>query len=206
MSESLARDDVLRLAYVVEAGTFFLACLLGWLLNVSPLATFELRLVDLGWSLAATAPLLLGFWWSTHARWAPLAEIRAILEATMLPAFRQASLLDLLAVSVLAGVGEEALFRGVIQGGLTGPLPLWIAIAIASLVFGLVHLVTPAYAVLATLIGIYLGVVWSWTGNILVPITVHALYDFLALIYLTRVIRPRPTFGSFEEDYPSAKP
>ncbi len=60
----------------------------------------------------------------------------------------------------------------------------WTGLAVASVVFGLLHAVTPTYAVLAALIGVYLGGLWQVTGNILTPIVTHALYDFLLLVYL----------------------
>ena len=34
--------------------------------------------------------------------------------------------------------------------------------------------------------GVYLGLVWEWTGNLLPPVLMHALYDFLVLLYLLR--------------------
>ena len=40
---------------------------------------------------------------------------------------------------------------------------------------------------LAGLIGLYLGWLWLAVGNLLVPIVVHALYDFVALMYLVKV-------------------
>ena len=52
--------------------------------------------------------------------------------------------------------------------------------------FGLMHFITPTYAVLATLMGAYLGLVWQWTGNLLAVVLMHALYDFLVLLYLLR--------------------
>lgn len=50
----------------------------------------------------------------------------------------------------------------------------------------LFHLVTKTYAVIATLIGAYLGVIWLAAGNLLAPITAHAVYDFVALVYFLR--------------------
>jgi membrane protease YdiL (CAAX protease family) len=52
--------------------------------------------------------------------------------------------------------------------------------------FGLLHLVTPTYAVLAALMGGYLGWLYVRTGNLLVAIIVHALYDFFALSYFVK--------------------
>ena len=53
--------------------------------------------------------------------------------------------------------------------------------------FGLAHSVTRTYAILATIIGLYFGWLWLATGNLLVPITTHAVYDFLALVYFVRI-------------------
>jgi membrane protease YdiL (CAAX protease family) len=55
--------------------------------------------------------------------------------------------------------------------------------------FGLLHFITPSYALFAGLTGLYLGGLWILTRNLLVPITAHGAYDFLALVYLTRVRR-----------------
>jgi membrane protease YdiL (CAAX protease family) len=60
------------------------------------------------------------------------------------------------------------------------------AVALASAVFGLLHAITPTYAILATVMGAYLGVVWIASGNLLAPIVAHALYDFVALVWLLR--------------------
>ena len=83
------------------------------------------------------------------------------------------------------------LFRGVVQTALTeqfGIAPPW-AIGMAAVVFGAMHFVTPAYAVLATVAGAYLGWLYDVSGQLVLPILVHGLYDSLALIYLVRRAR-----------------
>jgi membrane protease YdiL (CAAX protease family) len=97
-------------------------------------------------------------------------------------------------IALLAGVGEELLFRGVVLQAMSdvvgpewGP---WVGLAASSIVFGAAHLLTPAYGVLAGLIGFYLGGLWLATGTLTVPIVAHAMYDFVALWYLAKV-RPR---------------
>jgi len=44
------------------------------------------------------------------------------------------------------------------------------------------------YALLAGVVGLYLGGLYLLTGNLLVPIVVHALYDVVALGYLRRAV------------------
>jgi hypothetical protein len=60
-----------------------------------------------------------------------------------------------------------------------------------NIIFGLAHAITPLYAVLATLVGIYLSLSLDYGGdrNLLVPIVIHGLYDFLAFVALMRAYR-----------------
>jgi len=60
---------------------------------------------------------------------------------------------------------------------------------VASLLFGVVHWLTGLYALLAGMVGLYLGGLYLLTGNLLVPIVVHALYDIVALGYLRKAER-----------------
>lgn len=92
----------------------------------------------------------------------------------------------LVALSVLAGVGEELLFRGAAQGWLiqhTGP---WTAVIAASVLFGLVHYVSFTYFLVATGLGLVLGTGYQLSGSLGLVILWHALYDMLALYCLLR--------------------
>jgi membrane protease YdiL (CAAX protease family) len=71
--------------------------------------------------------------------------------------------------------------------GLWGP---WVGVPVAAAVFGLLHMITPTYALLAAGMGIYLGCAWLATDNLLAVVVAHAVYDFIALIYLLRVEGP----------------
>jgi len=87
-------------------------------------------------------------------------------------------------VAALAGVGEELLFRGLIQLGLSTLLHVWLAVLLTSLIFGLAHAVTPTYCLLAFVISLYLGFLFVHTGNLFVPIAIHALYDFFVFLFI----------------------
>jgi uncharacterized protein len=93
---------------------------------------------------------------------------------------------QLAVISPLAGVCEEAFFRSVFQGGLARHIGTIPALVVASVIFGCFHLVTKTYAATATLIGAYVGVLWLAAENLLAPITTHAVYDFVALVYFLR--------------------
>lgn len=113
--------------------------------------------------------------------------------------FAESSYSEIALISLLAGLGEEGFFRGVIQCALAGPVGPTGALLIASALFGLGHFVTPAYAFIAGVFGLYLGALLFLTGNLLPAIVVHTLYDFFALVYLVRELRRRPEASSAEE-------
>ncbi len=89
------------------------------------------------------------------------------------------------------GVGEEALFRGAIQAGLTESIGLWPGWLVASAIFGAVHtfnfteeaggLKVAARAVpFITATGSYLGLVAIKTGfQLETSVALHFWYDFL---------------------------
>jgi len=175
-----------RLAIVFGGGIVVLAWGLGWLLALPPFGRIYLNWQAVGLGVVATWPLLLGMWWCTRTRWGPFPSLMREVEERLLPPFANCSYFELALISLLAGLGEEALFRGVIQSALADWLNPWAALVMASVLFGLGHLITPTYAILAGLIGLYLGGLSMAYDNLLVVIVVHALYDFVALIYLLR--------------------
>jgi uncharacterized protein len=174
-----------------EAGLVLVAIGLGWLLKSPPLATFRFEGRPALLGIAATLPPLAVFWLCLKCPWRPLAEIARITDEMLVPLFRDCWVVELAVIAALAGIGEEMLFRGVIQSAaaaeIGGERGVWIALLIASALFGLLHPITPAYAILAGLIGLYLGALWLASGNLLVPIVAHGVYDFLALAYLVKV-------------------
>ena len=180
------RWAVVLLAVLVEGGLILLAWLLGWLLGQHPLRTFAWDYQGALWGLAGTLPMLLVFVGMEFWPVGPLGRLKQFGEQVLRPLLAPCTVIDLLGISVLAGLGEEMLFRGVLQGYFVQRAGLWVGLALASVLFGLMHFITFTYAALAALMGVYLGLVWEWTGNLLAPVLMHALYDFLVLLYLLR--------------------
>ena len=87
--------------------------------------------------------------------------------------------LQILFLSVCAGLGEEILFRGYFQTEF--------GIHVASIIFGALHSLSVTYFLIATAMGYYLGYVFNVTESIWVVIGIHALYDFMALMILRRL-------------------
>ncbi|MEO0399487.1 MAG: CPBP family intramembrane glutamic endopeptidase [Pseudomonadota bacterium] len=87
----------------------------------------------------------------------------------------------IVAISLIACVGEELLFRGVFQTALATHVPLIAAILVPNIFFGLLHARTLIYAIIAGSAGAYFGWLFAVTGTLVVPIIAHALYDCVAL-------------------------
>jgi membrane protease YdiL (CAAX protease family) len=87
------------------------------------------------------------------------------------------------ALGAAAGVGEEMLFRGVLQDVLVEKIGDNFALVSSALIFGALHAVTPLYAFLAALASLYFGELFIQYNNLAVPIVCHALYDVGALYF-----------------------
>jgi uncharacterized protein len=97
----------------------------------------------------------------------------------------QSSSVSLLLVGILAGIGEEIFFRGVIQN--------FVGLLLASLLFMLTHAqfwaIPPigiggiAFAIFAFLCGLLLGYLYT-TYGLICAILVHATIDSIAFIHL----------------------
>jgi membrane protease YdiL (CAAX protease family) len=136
---------------------------------------------------------LLGLAWCLHTALPPVARLVQVAEQRIAPLFRGGGPVALALVALFAGLGEETLFRGVIQPALAMHLPVWAALAGTAALFGIAHWITPTYALLAGIVGAYLGGLLLVSGNLLVPIVAHALYDLVAL---TLLVRLKPTLAS----------
>lgn len=168
-----------------------LAVLLGHWLGSPAFGRFRWTLPGVMAGIAATVPLLFLLRWCLRTRWPPMVRLVALVEERLGPLVAGASVPELALAALLAGVGEEALFRGVAQSALADRIPTWGAVLAASALFGAAHWITPAYAALATVIGGYLGVLYLSFDNLLVPILTHALYDLVALFILAH-LKPAP--------------
>lgn len=174
-------------AILFEASLILIAWGIGYLVKIPVWQAVSFTWLALIWGILATVPLLAGLVWTTHTRSPKVVELRHFVQTHLMPLFAGCAFWELALIALLAGVGEELLFRGLLQHGLIALTSLWPGLLIASLIFGLLHAITRLYAILAALMGLYLGWLFIFFDNLLVPILVHALYDFVALIYLVRL-------------------
>jgi membrane protease YdiL (CAAX protease family) len=135
----------------------------------------------IAWGIIAALALALinlGFLHARHNSW-PGRSLRHVCRQIVRPLFEHVSAGHIAIVSILAGLGEELLFRGALQ-----PLIGWFG---ASIVFGGVHVAGRGfigYGLWAAFIGALFGGLMEWTGGLTAPVVAHAVYDAAALAYV----------------------
>ncbi len=177
---------IVWLVIFFESGLLLLAWLLASVFDLPGPYDIHLTWRGMLWGVAATVPPLGATIWSMRTSAASFVRMRAYVETNIVPLFDRCSPVHFALIAILAGLGEETLFRGVIQSGVAGLLGTVPAIVVTGVLFGLCHAITPLYALFAALIGIYLGSVYAATGELLAPVLIHALYDFIVLWMLVR--------------------
>ena len=184
--------DILPLSIAVEGGLAILAILGGWLLGIDVNGQLNLDEVwDMKTSLTVAKQTVLGLLpmlgLLVSIEWLPfkpLVELRQFGRTQLTPLFKDVPIGGLLVIGLMAGLGEELLFRGLIQTAFSHWMPVWLAIILVGILFGVMHYVTVAYAVIAGLMGCYLGWLFLVSENIWVPILAHGIYDVVAFLYL----------------------
>lgn len=183
---------MLQAGYAVEGGLGILAAAVAWLAGIPLLDEIGLSLASVGWGLVATLPMLAALFVLTYVRWEPIARIREIVRVFARQLLAGASWIEIALLCALAGIGEELLFRGVIQTLIAGRTSELVGIVIGGVLFGAVHFLTTTYFVLAVVVGCYLGWLYAATDSLAAPIIAHAVYDFVALAVVIRRERKPP--------------
>ena len=109
----------------------------------------------------------------------PVTAIRRLYRDSLKPVFGGVGVVDVAVISMAAGIGEELLFRGVLQAE--------IGLVLASLIFGVLHTGgtgTLVFGAWVAVMGGVLGGLAIWTEGLLAPMVAHALYDAAALAYI----------------------
>lgn len=136
-----------------------------------------------GLGLAAGAGMILvSRLWTEHTRMgrdlaAQLAELLGPLSGR-----------SVVLLALASGLCEEAFFRGALQPR--------VGLLVASLVFGLAHLVPTRalapWAVFAAVAGVLLGALFEVTGNLLAPVVAHVVVNGVNLHWLSGFAQRSP--------------
>lgn len=134
-------------------------------------------LLDLGLGLSVGLILV------AQSRWSMRFEGMKALASEFGRMLKSLRLRDALVCAIASGIGEETLFRGVVQPE--------VGLVWASLIFGLIHtgpgrkyIWWTAFALLA---GLIFGLMASFTGNLIAPIAAHMVVNALNLNQLARL-------------------
>ena len=107
--------------------------------------------------------------------------VRTAYRETIVPLFGGLGPFGIVLIGTAAGVGEEWLFRGVVQP-ITG-------LAASSILFGVAHIggarMVP-FGVWAAAMGLVMGTLAILTSGLTAPMVAHGVYDILALAYIRR--------------------
>lgn len=203
-------ESFLTISIILELGLGAVAIILGAIFGPDPrnvvpqLDQWQSILIGIGLGMLAALPLVGAVQLLEHLPLEPIRELKRTTEEKLMGVMVQLRTVDLLGISICAGVGEEMLFRGWLMMSLSGPMADWttpmlaMAVILSSIAFGLAHPISPMYVVVTGLIGVYMALLLIWSGNLLVPIAAHAFYDFIQLVLMTREIRQRPSSESSE--------
>lgn len=173
---------------VAGAANFALgfAGLLGaYLYRVRDWAAFGFRPTTLKWIAISTALGVLGFGLifiveAVYFHFVSEVNTQADFQAAAKGGLA-AMLLLLFTGAVLGPIGEELVFRGVVQSALEkyGPWPAWLG---SSLIFAAVHGPSVIF-VDALVMGLVFGAVFRLSGSIWPGMTLHIVYNGLNLVY-----------------------
>lgn len=113
--------------------------------------------------------------------WIEIPPEQLEFQRELLPTAWLDGMLTLLALAVIVPIGEEVVFRGIVQQACRtglGPMP---AVLLSGALFGLLHL-QPWYSLPLVATGIVLGLVYEITGTLWASVLLHVLYNGLVLL------------------------
>jgi membrane protease YdiL (CAAX protease family) len=196
---ALTREQLVYYGIGMEVGLLLLSAILNLLwpipVELDPLRTSTL-LTNFGAILfgltAAVGMFGIGLllW---YVRISVLQKMRQFLMEEMAPAMSQCHIWETILVALSAGVGEEVLFRGVLQ-----PRIGWIA---ASVLFGLLHAISPTYIVVAFSLSVILAWIQIAGGNLWASIIAHAVYDYCMFLVLIRAYRRQQRDAAAQQQF-----
>lgn len=179
------RQKILLLAILFEGGLLVVAIVLAAFLKLDLMSDSGNLIRDIFLGTALAIPpfgLFLLSMSKMTERFPAVNSLKQLVIHHIRQLFAQSKISDLILISLFAGIGEEALFRGVIQQKF--------GLVTASIVFGLAHCISPAYVIVTVIMGLYIGLIYQASQSLLVPVQLHFIYDLAALLYLRYAIAP----------------
>jgi membrane protease YdiL (CAAX protease family) len=192
MAKPLLNEETFFIsACYFEGSLIIIAIILGYVTQINPFAFLSLSETAFALGIIGTIPLCFLFMSLQHVNIQAIQQIRKLLLETLCPYLIKRHWSELLLLALIAGVSEEILFRGFLQPWLESFFSITTSLILSNIVFALLHAITPTYAILAMLMGLYLGLSLDISGEryLLIPIVIHSLYDFFAFVLLLHSYR-----------------
>lgn len=190
-TQSAETKRFFKTACLFESSLLLIAFILGGLAGINPLQSLSFSETAIGYGILGTLPLIMLYMTLEQFETVSTRKIKKVIFDVLGSKLSTCHWSDLLVLASIAGITEEALFRGLLQPWLESHWGMLTGLIGSNLVFGLVHAITPLYIVLAIAVGIYLGLSLDYGDerNLLTPMIIHALYDFFAFIMIVRSYR-----------------
>lgn len=206
--EAGGRFILLIMSSAAFAGCVFMTYLGQWLTgtDLSEEVVFVAAGQSSTWQSAVliTLPMLVLLYFERRSsiRW--LRELWKLSGDLLGPLVARVTIVELVIVSVFAGVGEELLFRGFLQNWLTTH-SLLAALIVPNIVFGLLHWISRGYAICTFCVGFYFSCLLHFIDsvNLTALMIAHSLYDLIALLLLVREVVQSNGLAGEEASLPS---
>jgi len=191
MDISPEQQRFFKMACYFEASLVLVAIVLGAIAEINPFEYLDFSESALFYGIFGALPLMVIFVALYQMQLTGIQNIQKLLAESLASKLYNHHWTDLLVLGMIAGIGEELLFRGVIQPWLESSWGMMAGLLVSNIIFGLVHAITPLYFALAMLCGLYLGLSLDYDGqrNVLTPILIHGCYDFFAFVLIMRQYR-----------------
>ena len=188
-------DTPLTYAVLLELSLGLAAILLGAFLGINPRQhlpawwDFTGILKSFGIGLTVGSVLALGMEFVSRLPIRSIQKLDRVVQSQLHMLLGPMSIPELVLLSLSAGIGEELLFRGLIQGWWMSlsetqtfleALP---GILLSAVCFGFAHPLSKAYIAIATLAGILFAVLYWATRDLLACVLAHAIYDAIICVY-----------------------
>ncbi len=103
--------------------------------------------------------------------------------------FRNIGWIGIVLLSLLAGVGEELLFRVFLQTAISDWLGPMVGVVLSSLLFGLAHYVSRLYFLITFIMGLCFGVLYYASESAALVMAMHFFYDLCAFTVVVKYPR-----------------
>jgi len=144
------------------------------------------RLHPVGWIIAIAGALLLSNAVDRFLIELGVRQSGTLAEIDQIVAAARATMpwLAVAAIGIGPGIGEELLFRGLVQRSIARRLGSWPGVVLAAAIFGAVHM-DALHSPAAFALGLYLGTVGVLAGNVWAPMLCHVVNNLTAVVSVT---------------------